>query len=413
QEDLKNKLVYFLNSKNKFHFASLESTAVALKKSLQKKLPDAKIEFTGGLRRCNPILESIELLIASSENISEQVGDLLNIEKEEDTFLQARTETNIPVIIYKCTADNFGSKQFRYTGGEAFIKTFLEKVDGDDFRNFKTEEALFAKVKVPFIPPELRDWEDAMEWGMKNKIPVLIEESQIKGVIHSHTTYSDGLHSLRNMAAYAKEQGFEYIGITDHSKSAFYANGLQVERVYQQMEEIDQLNQELAPFKIFKGIESDILNNGSLDYEEEVLGAFDFIIASVHSNLKMDETKATHRIITAVENPYTTMLGHPTSRLLLSREGYPLDHKKVIDACAANGVTIELNANPYRLDLDWTWIPYALEKGVRIAINPDAHSKEGIHDIHFGVLAARKGGLTKEECVNCLTAVEFEKYLKD
>ncbi|MFT5166914.1 MAG: DNA polymerase (family 10), partial [Saprospiraceae bacterium] len=260
QEDLKNKLVYFLNSKNKFHFASLESTAVALKKSLQKKLPDAKIEFTGGLRRCNPILESIELLIASSENISEQVGDLLNIEKEEDTFLQARTETNIPVIIYKCTADNFGSKQFRYTGGEAFIKTFLEKVDGDDFRNFKTEEALFAKVKVPFIPPELRDWEDAMEWGMKNKIPVLIEESQIKGVIHSHTTYSDGLHSLRNMAAYAKEQGFEYIGITDHSKSAFYANGLQVERVYQQMEEIDQLNQELAPFKIFKGIESDILN---------------------------------------------------------------------------------------------------------------------------------------------------------
>jgi DNA polymerase (family X) len=411
QEDLKNKLVYFLNSKNKFLYASLESIANDLKMRLQKSLPDAKIEFSGGLRRCNPILESIELIIATSENISKKIAKLLSVENEEDTFIQARTETNIPVIIYKCSIDNFGSKQFRYTGGQAFIKSFLEKNVGGDFRNLKTEEEVFAKVNLPFIAPELRDWEDALAWGAKDNIPTLIDESDIKGVIHSHTTYSDGLHSLRTMAEYAKEQGFDYIGITDHSKSAFYANGLKPDRVYQQMEEIDQLNLELAPFKIFKGIESDILNDGALDYEEEVLGAFDFIIASVHSNLKMDEAKATHRIITAVENPYTTMLGHPTSRLLLSREGYPLDHKKVIDACAANGVVIELNANPYRLDLDWTWIPYALEKGVKIAINPDAHSKEGIHDIHFGVLAARKGGLSKEECVNCLTTAEFEKYL--
>ena len=412
QEDLKNKLVYFLNSKNKFHYASLEPAAENLKKSLQKSFPDAKIEFTGALRRCNPILESVEMIISTSEDISEELGKIISIEKEEETFIQGRTEANIPVVLYKCSADNFGSKQFRYTGGKAFINAFLAKVKEDDFRNFKTEEEIFAKVNLPFIEPELRDWEDVMDWAGDNKLPVLIEENQIKGVIHSHTTYSDGLHTLKQMAEYSKAKGFEYIGITDHSKSAFYANGLQPDRVYQQMEEIDQLNKELAPFKIFKGIESDILNDGSLDYDEEVLSAFDFIIASIHSNLKMDETKATQRIITAVENPFTTMLGHPTGRLLLSREAYPLDHKKVIDACAANGVVIELNANPYRLDLDWTWIPYALEKGVKISINPDAHSKEGIMDIHFGVLAARKGGLTKEGCINCLSADEFASYIK-
>jgi len=214
------------------------------------------------------------------------------------------------------------------------------------------------------------------------------------------------------MATYTQSQGFEYLGMSDHSKSAFYANGLQVERVYAQMEEIDQLNAELAPFKVFKSIESDILNDGSLDYEEEVLRSFDFVIASVHSNLRMNEEKATQRLITAIENPYTRILGHPTGRLLLSREGYPIDHKKVIDACAANGVAIELNANPYRLDIDWTWIPYALEKGVLISINPDAHSKEGIHDIHFGVLSARKGGLTAAECLNAKSREEFVKWLK-
>ena len=187
---------------------------------------------------------------------------------------------------------------------------------------------------------------------------------------------------------------------------------LKEDRLYEQWEEIDRLNKELAPFRIFKGIESDILNDGSLDYEEAVLSQFDFIIASVHSNLKMDEQKATHRLITAIENPYTTMLGHPTGRLLLSREGYPIDHKKVIDACAANGVVIEVNANPYRLDLDWTWIPYAIEKGVRLSINPDAHSMEGIHDIHFGTLAARKGGLDAVHCVNALGVEAFESFLK-
>jgi DNA polymerase (family 10) len=240
----------------------------------------------------------------------------------------------------------------------------------------------------------------------------LITEDAVKGVIHTHTTYSDGLHELREMAEYAKEQGFLYIGITDHSQSAFYANGLKEDRVREQWAAIDALNLELAPFRILKGIESDILNNGELDYSDELLEGFDFVIASIHSNLRMDKEKATQRLLKAIENPYTSMLGHPTGRLLLSREGYPIDHMAVIDACAEQGVVIEINANPYRLDLDWEWIPYAMEKGVLISVNPDAHSKAGIHDIHYGIAAARKGGLTAEACLNTRDAAGFLAGLK-
>lgn len=411
QEDLKKKLEYFLQSKDKFHYASLESIALELKAYFQKKLPDARIEFTGAFRRRNPILEQIDFLIAGAADITALVKDILQIERTEEHVLYTRTEGNVPVVLYTCEAENYGSKQFRYTGGKEFISNFLKEAASDDFRNISEEQAVFEKAKLPYIEPELRDWEDILHRAKADQLPQLIEVRQIKGLIHNHTTYSDGLHTLRQMAEYAKVQGFEYIGITDHSKSAFYANGLKPDRVFQQMEEIDQLNQELAPFRIFKGIESDILNDGSLDYEEEVLSAFDFIIASVHSNLKMDQQKATQRILKAIENPYTTILGHPTGRLLLSREGYPIDHQMIIDACAANQVVIELNANPYRLDLDWTWIPYAMEKGVKIAINPDAHSKEGIHDIHFGTLAARKGGLTASACINTMSVGDFEKWL--
>lgn len=407
QEDLKAKLEYFLNSKDKFHYASLEPLAVELLAKVQEQLPNILVAQTGALRRRCPILKGIDLLVGTQENLQAKLESLFEIQNEAERSLQGRSANNIPITIWKCTAEEFGSKQFRYTGGDGFIDAFLKKVKVDDFRGITSEEGVFEKANIPFIAPELRDWEDALDLATNNELPKLIEVEDVKGVIHSHTTYSDGLHSLKDMAVYAKDQGFEYIGITDHSKSAFYANGLQPERVYQQMEEIDRLNKELAPFKIFKGIESDILNDGSLDYDADLLGAFDFIIASVHSNLKMDEAKATHRIITAVENEFTSMLGHPTGRLLLSREGYPLDHQKVIDACAANGVSIEINANPYRLDLDWTWVPYALEKGVKLSINPDAHSKGGIHDIRFGVFAGRKGGLTAADCVNCFDAAGF------
>jgi DNA polymerase (family 10) len=252
----------------------------------------------------------------------------------------------------------------------------------------------------------------ALERAAEGRLPGLLEFTDIKGVLHVHTTYSDGANTLREMALGARELGFAYLGVTDHSQAAFYANGLTPERVLEQVDEIDRLNQELTPFRIFKGIECDILNDGALDYDAELRGRFDFIIASVHSNLRMDEAKATQRLVAAIENPHTRILGHPTGRLLLSRPGYPINHRRVIDACAANGVAIELNANPYRLDLDWRWIPQALEKGVFIAVNPDAHSLAGLRDTRYGVLAARKGGLDAEHCLNCFDAAAFEAWLR-
>ena len=214
------------------------------------------------------------------------------------------------------------------------------------------------------------------------------------------------------MANECIKRGYEYLVISDHSKSAFYANGLSEERIREQHLYIDTLNAKLGPFKIFKSIESDILNDGSLDYDDKILASFDLIIASVHSNLKMTEEKAMMRLPKAIENPYTTILGHPTGRLLLSRNGYPVDHKKIIEACAVNHVVIELNAHPRRLDVHWQWIDYAIEKGVLLSIDPDAHALGGFDDIQYGVLAAQKGGLTKENNLSSFSLTQFEDWLQ-
>lgn len=411
QEDLKQKLEYFQRSQGKSHYAKLEGPAQSLLQQLQATYPDVPMGLTGAIRRKANEVESIDLLIGKADLSAVQLGALLEEVQPLEKGFTGKTEDGHSARIYLCNAGDFGSKLFRYSASAEFLTAFVEANPGLDFSGLSTEAEVFAKAQLPFVEPELREQSWALDLAKAQQLPKLVELSDLKGVLHNHSTYSDGLHSLQEMATYTKEQGYEYLGMSDHSKSAFYANGLQVERVYQQMEEIDQLNQSLAPFRVFKSIESDILNDGSLDYEEDVLKAFDFIIASVHTNLRMDEAKATQRLITAIENPYTRILGHPTGRLLLSREGYPIDHKKVIDACAENGVAIELNANPYRLDLDWTWIPYALEKGVLISINPDAHSKEGIHDMHFGVLSARKGGLTADTCLNAKSLDAFEKWL--
>jgi DNA polymerase (family 10) len=214
------------------------------------------------------------------------------------------------------------------------------------------------------------------------------------------------------MALAARAQGLEYLVLSDHSQSAFYAGGLKPDRTAAQHQEIDALNDKLAPFRIFKSIESDILSDGSLDYSDKVLATFDLVIASVHSNLKMSQDKAMERVLAAITNPFTRILGHPTGRLLLSRKGYPLDHKVVIDTCAAHNVVLEINAHPRRLDLDWRWIEYALEKGVLLSIDPDAHAIEGYHDTYYGVKVAQKGGLTKAHNLSSFTLQQFEAWLQ-
>ena len=412
QLDLKKKIEYHLQSRDKFHYATLEKEALDLVNSLRKKLPNAIVELTGTIRRRCTILKKIEIIIGTDEAIDSIFDKKLILQEQKDNWYATKSASAYPTNIYHYPKSQFGSKQFLHTGSKVFLDAVAAQNDGVDFSSLETEIAVFEKANLPFIAPELRETAEILNIAKANELPVLLEENEIKGVIHSHTTYSDGINTLTEMAEYAKSQGYEYIVITDHSKSAFYANGLKPERVLAQMEEIDQLNAQLAPFKIYKGIESDILNDGSLDYDDEILKKFDFIIASVHSNLKMTKEKATERILAAVKNPYTTMLGHPTGRLLLSREGYPIDHKVIIDTCAEYGVSIELNANPYRLDLDWRWISYATSKGVTISINPDAHSTGGIHDIHFGVMAARKGGLTQEMCFNTMGVEALDIYLE-
>jgi DNA polymerase (family 10) len=336
--------------------------------------------------------------------VIDKIEILLDAEKKVDTS-HIESAIPLPVSYFVCPAEEFGYYTFQLTGAEEH----LEKSGFRDLgsKNQKDEQEIYSQLHLQYTEPELREGLKEVDLAKENKIPRLIELEDLKGILHNHSTYSDGVHTLKEMADHCKNMGYSYFGICDHSKTAVYAQGLSVEKVIAQQQEIDQLNASYHGFRILKGIESDILNDGELDYPIDILKTFDFIVASIHSNFKMSEEQATKRLIKAIENPFTSILGHPTGRLLLARPGYPIDHKKVIDACAANKVHVELNAHPYRLDIDWRWINYCLEKNVMISINPDAHHKEGFNDMYYGVCAARKGMLTKEMCLNALPLEEL------
>jgi len=412
QEELNKKLEFYQVSKGKRIFASVETEALALCKTMERIFSDKKVALVGDLARFCPTIESIAFLVGQ-EDINDALLKVkgLDIEQADGNPIEGRTASGLLVRIFTCNPNEFGSRQFQLTASPEFLHAFTDAFPGKDFNNLPDEAALFRRAGINFISPELRDLPEFVQRIKSGKASELIKASDIAGIIHTHTTYSDGLNTLREMSFVAQAMGYSYIGITDHSKAAFYAQGLEPERVEKQWQEIDALNLELSQtgqaFRILKGIESDILFDGHLDYDDAMLAGFDFVIASIHSNLSMDEDKATRRLIAAIENPYTTILGHPTGRLLLSRAGYPIDHRKVIEACAANKVAIELNANPHRLDLNYTWIPYAVDKGVLISINPDAHSCEGMLDLRHGIFAARKGGLRKEDCLNARSVDEF------
>ncbi len=276
----------------------------------------------------------------------------------------------------------------------------------------KEEAGIFDVLGLEFIPPELREEQGEIEAAEVHQLPILIEDRDIKGVFHVHSFYSDGTSSIRAMAQAAKEMGFSYMGLSDHSETARYAGGLTPEKLEKQWKEADQLNEEMDGFHIFKGIESDILPNGSLDYGEAILKQFDFVIASVHSNFNMPLEEMTQRMIKALRNPYTTILGHPTGRLLLAREPYAVDMIRLIDEASRSGVSIELNAHPFRLDIDWRLCKYAKEKGIKIIINPDAHEEEGLKDTYFGVGIARKGWLEPGDILNTMDLEEMKEFLK-
>lgn len=402
QDEIRKKIEYFVDSKGKYLFASIESAATSLVRMIQNTFPEILVSQTGECRRLMPEVSGIEII--STLNLEEVAKQLDGLEYDPQEEKWKWKE--FPVIWTKVTVDNFYSSLFKSSCSESFL---IES--GYMHGTFKSEEEIFSTLGLQYVVPEYRENADTVIKARSSSIPELLNLGDIKGIIHNHSTYSDGLHSLQDMADYVRNEGFEYFVISDHSRSAFYAHGMETEKVLMQFEEIDTLNQGYNGFRIFKGIESDILMDGSLDYPDDILSQFEVVIASIHSVLNMDEAKATERLIKAIENPYTRILGHPTGRLLLAREGYPLDFIKVIDACAANNVVIELNANPQRLDLDWKWIDVAISKGVKIAVNPDAHSKESIHYTKYGVYAARKGGLTAKMCLNTLNLTEFSAWV--
>jgi len=416
QDEIKKVIEFKMAANGKFLYAHVEGIVNQLFTELSLWLNKADHHALLGLagefrRRCELIEEAIYVIgTDDSISIAAAIEDFkqLPLKAIDELTYVAHTESGLHIRLFIVPKAEFYFHYFKLTGNEKHVNEVIELAGNGPFLD---EEAIYTAAQLAFVAPELREGLGEITLAQKNQLPELITYADLKGSLHNHSDWSDGVHTLEEMALYCMETlKLEYLGICDHSKSAFYAKGLNEQRVYAQHQQIDELNAKLAPFKIFKGIESDILNDGSLDYSDELLKTFDFVVASIHSNLRMSEEKATSRLITAIENPYTTILGHPTGRLLLSRKGYEIDYKKVIDACAANNVVIEINANPLRLDLDWRWHQYALEKGVILSINPDAHRKEGFHDMHFGVLTARKGGLSAKMNLNSLTLEEISAY---
>lgn len=424
QDTIREALLFARSNKGKIRYASIESAAMDLEEILQSQFGKQQVALCGQFRRRLEVIDTLCLLVAheKAQTVIDFVNtlDFLARDMQQSGLFAWRglyQEFELRTEVYICPPARFTNMLFMLSGSPTHLRAQLQS--GTNLLQlaqelpYESEEAIYKAAGLAFVPPELREGLFEIPLAENDAIPQLLETTDLKGPLHNHSTYSDGKNSLREMAEHCRALGYEYLGMSDHSRTAFYAGGLEIERVLQQQEEIEQLNQELAPFKIFKGIESDILPDGSLDYPEDILQRFDFIVASIHGNLNMSLEKATERLITAVRNPFTTMLGHPTGRLLLRREGYPIDHRSVIDACAEEGVIIEINANPWRLDLDWRWVQYALEQGVMLSINPDAHDTEGYQHMKYGVLAGRKGGLTAAMTFNAKPLKEVEAHFRE
>lgn len=403
QQTVMESIEFIEQHKGVHLYADVEAYIQAIDKNLKDHFPNERFALTGEFVRQMEVIHLVEWVTTSSMDALKQLFETTRFttDEEQDHTIAFKGPENVILKFHTATHSNFGTVLFQTSASEAFLEAW------GTVNNVPDEAQLFAEKNIAFIPHALRE--------AYNETPVtdLIDVSSIKGIIHSHSKWSDGSNTIEEMARYAQSIGMEYLVISDHSKSAGYANGLTAERIMEQHREIDTLNQKLNGFRIFKSIEADILGDGSLDYDDDILSSFDLVIASVHSNLKMTEEKAMMRLMNAIENPYTTILGHMTGRLLLSRNGYPVNHQKIIDACVANQVVIELNAHPRRLDIDWRWIEKAINKGALISINPDAHELSGFHDIRFGVLAAQKGKLTNSNNLSSYTLQAFESYISE
>jgi DNA polymerase (family 10) len=415
QQKILDALNFQEQNQGKLLYAQVEAFAESFTEKLREHFPDSQMQLTGEFRRQLEVICKLEWVTTAPK------ADLLKFLDRQDFTPVYDTESELVVNLQQRI-----NLYFYFTNNEGLVQLLFETSSSDEFlsafrkhhqmhSNFPhSEEEIFEQAGIAFIPPFLRESETILTKAVKGSMfSNVLQTNEVKGLIHAHSDWSDGGYSIEAMAEELISMGFEYLVISDHSKAAYYAGGLTEQRIKEQHRYVDELNRRFAPFRIFKSIECDILSDGALDYSNEVLSTFDLVIASIHSNLDMDKEKAMKRLIGAITNPYVTILGHMTGRRLLSRKAYPVDFPLVIDACAENKVVIEINANPNRLDMDWRWIDYALQKGVMLSVNPDAHTIEEFHNIRYGVLVAQKGGLTKESNLSSMNLAQFETYLNN
>ncbi|HBF40117.1 MAG TPA: DNA polymerase/3'-5' exonuclease PolX, partial [Firmicutes bacterium] len=390
-----------------------------------------KAELAGSIRRCKEMVHDLDFVAASVQPT--EVADyftalpvISDVTSSGETKISVVLASGIAADLRIVKPEEFPHALQHFSGSKEHNTKLrhLAKEQGykvNEYGLFKNETTeveycldeagIYQKLSLAYIPPELREDLGEIEAAGTGTLPVLIKRQDLQGVFHVHTTYSDGSATLREMIMEAVKEGFTYIGISDHSQVAAYAHGLRLEKLEQQWREIDQLQQEFPDCKIFKGIEADILPSGELDYGADILAQFDFVIGSIHSGFQMGRSEMTGRILKAMDNPFLTMLGHPTGRILGERPGYEVDLDAVISKAARQNEVIEFNSNPYRLDLDWRWCKKAKEAGVLIAVNPDAHSSQELKTVDSGLTVARKGWLTARDVFNAKSRTAMEAFI--
>jgi DNA polymerase (family 10) len=344
---------------------------------------------------------------------------------QDERRLTLRFAGGASAQVVATTPVNAGTVLVQATGSEGHLRelaAYAEKRGfglngaalwrGSQFVATADENAFYQALGLSFIPPELREGNGEVAAAERQQLPRLVERKDIRGFLHCHTNYSDGSTSVEQLALACQAAGYDYLGVTDHSQAAAYAGGLRPDDLARQADEIDEVNSRLADFKVLKGIEADILQDGRIDYDEQVLERLDFVIASVHSRFNMGQREMTSRMLAAMDNPYLTIIGHPTGRLLLSRDPYPIDLEAVIEKAAATGVALEINADPHRLDLDWRVVRRARDKGAAISIGADAHNVAGIGYVEYGIAMARKGWLVADDILNARPVDEFVAYAR-
>ena len=418
QEKVLKGIEFLKRHKGEFLFGDIYPEAEGIRMRLSSFMPPELVEVCGSIRRRKEIVRDMDILVAANDH-EKVTSFFVSMPEVEETLATGETKTSvrmrsgIEADLRVVSREEFPYALMYFTGSKEHnvrLRGIAKRkgwklneyglFDGDSLVKCINEEEIYRALDLPFIPPELREDSGEIESAEQDMLPLLVRLEDIQGTFHVHTDLSDGIDSLEQMVQAAKKLGFSYVGISDHSKTAYYAGGLKSDAVLRQWEMIDRVNETSTSFHIFKGIESDILPDGSLDYDDSILEGFDFVIASIHSSFTMKKDDMEKRILKAMENPYTTMLGHPTGRLLLSRDGYQVDMMNIIDGAARNHVILELNASPYRLDIDWRYMKYAREKGVMISINPDAHAVAGLGDVFYGINIARKGWQESKDVLN-------------